>query len=205
MLTLLPEAKDAKEMNALEGAKRLRIEAEKLLFHGRIEEIRQAHSNVSYTGSYSLDLMASPDIDIAISILDDPFDKNVFLEIGGQIGHLQNTISMKFRDFHGFPVDPLPDGLYWGIGMASDSCGPQWNIDLWALPPAEILRQNEEMAAIKRRLDANSRILILEIKNSLLDQDGNTPTFSGYYIYQAVLFRRLQKRNEIIEYDYRVS
>ena len=49
-------------------------------------------------------------------------------------------------------------------------------------------------------MDDDTWSRILEIKHSLLTPDGRTPVLSGYHIYQAVLFKGLRDRTEVIEY-----
>ena len=187
-------------MNSFKKSKQLRLEAERLLIHHGINETLSAYSDVFYTGSYALDLMAWPDIDIEISLLNDPYNKEAFLEIGKKIGQLQDIISMKFSDHYHFPVEPLPHGLYWNIRIANSIWDVPWKIDLWALKPEEIQKHKKDMQATNQALNHSNRKLIIEIKTSLLNNEGRTPILSGYHIYQAVLVHGLQKRNEVIGY-----
>ena len=47
------------------------------------------------------------------------------------------------------------------------------------------------MQTIAQKIDDAKRTQILNIKNSLLTDDGRTPKFSGYYIYQAMPFQNM--------------
>ena len=41
---------------------------------------------------------------------------------------------------------------------------------------------------------------IIKIKSLLLNKEGRTPKFSGFYIYQAILNNNLENDEEIINY-----
>ncbi len=96
--------------------------------------------------------------------------------------------------------ETLPKGLYCGIRISNDIFNVPWKLDLWALPNIVISQQKKEMLSIKSKLDKTNRKLILNVKESLLNNDNRTPMGSGYYIYQAVLNHHLYKKQDIIDY-----
>ncbi len=118
-------------------------------------------SYVFYTGSYALNLMVLPDIDIEISMHNDSFNKEIFFEIGKQISQLPDIISMKFKDHHAFPVDSLPAGLYWNIRIHNDFHDIPWKIDLWAFNQQQIENNMIEIQRIKNNLNEENRKLII--------------------------------------------
>ena len=187
-------------MNALEKSNELHREAERLLMEGGIDEILRAHADVLYAGSYALNLMAWPDIDIAASMFGDPFNKLAFFELGKRIGQLENIVSMKFTDWYRYPVDPLPQGLYWGIRIANTFSDVPWKIDLWSLKPSVLQEHRDFLKETLAKLTPHTRKLIIDIKLSLLTDKGRTPTLSGFHIYQAVLMHGMTKRDEIVQY-----
>lgn len=75
-----------------------------------------------------------------------------------------------------------------------------WKIDLWAFNQQQIENDMLEIQKIKKNLNEENRKLILEIKESLITDEGRTPILSGYHIYQAVLFHGLKEKTEIVEY-----
>ena len=76
-------------MSPLEIAQQLRREADELLYGRGLDGILRAHGRVFYTGSYALDAMAWPDVDI-----------NMLLEPGYELvdGGLRSTDPLNFTD-----------------------------------------------------------------------------------------------------------
>lgn len=187
-------------MDVRKKAKKLHKEADKLLYKQGLHDILKKHARVFYTGSYYLDLMVWPDIDIYISIFDDPFDKQIFFEIGNQLAQLPQVISLKFQDHHTYPHKLLPDGLYWNIRINNDQFKTPWKVDIWALDSDSIEQALQDIEQIKQQLNEQNRLKILKIKESLINEKGRTPILSGYHIYQAILFKGITDRDEIVRY-----
>jgi hypothetical protein len=103
---------------------------------------------------------------------------------------------MSFYNRIDFPVNDK--GLYWNIVINNNKTN--YNIDLWSYPE-EVLKQNiHSMNNLKNKLTEKNKNKILKIKSLLLTNEGRTPKFSGYNIYQAVLNYNLENENEILNY-----
>ena len=73
-------------------------------------------------------------------------------------------------------------------------------IDLWATEQEVYDSNRQVMREIQGRLTDETRKRILDVKRAILTPDGKTPVLSGYEVYQAVLFERLTKMDDILAY-----
>lgn len=187
-------------VNILELADGLRKEADQIICGRGINDLLQPYGDVFYTGSYFLNTMVWPDLDITVAMDLDPYSIEHFFEIGAKIARIGNVISLKFDNFFRLRVQALPEGLYWGIRLDAENRDVAWEIDLWAKDKAALIEDRVTMQRIRQMMDEKTRRLILEVKYSLLTPEGRTPPLSGYQIYKAVLFRGLRKKEEIVGY-----
>jgi hypothetical protein len=185
---------------ALEIARQLRREADELL-HGRgLDGTLKSYGRVFYTGSYALDAMAWPDVDINMQLEPDPASIGAFFEIGRKIAAIPEVSSMKFSNTFVERVEGWPEGLYWGIRLKYGDWPANWKIDIWAYSPEAYAENMATMQEILDAVDEEKRALICEIKQALLMPDGRTPILSGYRIYRAVLFEGLTELDDVKAY-----
>jgi hypothetical protein len=184
--------------SAIEIADRLHKAGAELLAGG-LGRLLRTYGEVCYSGSYYLDLMAWPDLDIYLPLDPSAAYLTRFLKLGPRLASVCQLISLRFKDHVRYPEAPLPQGLYWGarVEQNSDLC---WKLDIWALPPAVIETNQAELDRLKTRLTPVTRTLILELKQALLTPEGRTPIFSGYHIYCAVLDHGMHAIEEVKEY-----
>jgi hypothetical protein len=78
------------------------------LLSGGLEELLRSCGQVTVSGSYYLDLMAWPDLDI--------------------------YLPLRFKNHVWYPAPELPAGLYWGVRAQQDP-SVQWKLDIWAQSP----------------------------------------------------------------------
>ncbi len=185
-------------ISAIDIANRLRQAGDALLASGPGELLR-GFGEVTLSGSYYLDLMAWPDLDLYIPL--DPSEAYLarFLELGPRLASICQVISLSFKNCIRYPEPHLPQGLYWGVRL-EQSAGLRWKLDIWAFPPAVIAAQRAELDRLKRKLTPQARARILEIKQALMTPEGRTPPLSGYPIYCAVLDLGLVSLEEVKAY-----
>ena len=181
-------------------SRELKKQARSLIDSWGLGEILDQYGRVFYTGSYYLNTMVYPDLDVQILMESEPFSITSFFEIGMRLSMLDDVLSLKFDNFLTRQIDPLPIGLYWGIKTAIGSAERKWKIDLWAKDRQSCETHIKMMKCIRDAMDNDQRKLIIDIKHSLLTPEGRTPVLSGYHIYQAVLFEGLTDRNRIVAY-----
>ena len=186
--------------DALQTAEQLREQARNLIGDWGLGSILERYGRVFYTGSYYLNTMVYPDLDIQILLDPEPFSIDAFFEVGSKVSLLKDVRSMKFSNFLIHHVDPLPVGLYWGVKTLIGSGERKWKIDLWAKDCRACEEHIAMMDDIRNAMDDKKRKLIVDIKHSLINDEGRTPVLSGYRVYQAVLFEGLTEREEIVAY-----
>jgi len=181
-------------------ADQLHRDADELLVGRGIDSLLRSHGQVFYTGSYAMDLMAWPDIDIVMML--EPGLRSVtdFFGIGRQIAQLDGVLSMSFRNCLRERPEGLPEGLYWGARLKTKSQPAPWKIDLWATTQANFQDNQAFVDRVRAALDEEKRRRILEIKQSLITPEGRTPVLSGLHIYEAVLFNGLWSDEEVRTY-----
>lgn len=169
------------------------------LITGGLDEILQGYGSVCYAGSYYLNLMAWPDLDIYLPL--DPSMEYLtrFIDLGPRLASVCQLISLHFKDHVRYPTEQLPHGLYWGIRV-EQNVRLRWKLDIWALQPNIIKAHQNELNRLKNKLTPELRALILELKQALLTPEGRTPILSGYPIYCAVLDHGIYSIDEVKEY-----
>jgi len=145
------------------------------------------------TGSYFLDLMMYPDIDLYL-----PFTSpGALLSVAAKLA--AHDCVKKVDSAKGGPAE-LADGLYLKLYIEHGTWERPWKIDIWSLPPHIIDRKQAELVDLRDRMTCEQRHLILHFKYSVLTDAGPTPMFSGIHIYWAVVDLGLTDSEEISNY-----
>ena len=182
-------------------ADKLRAEADDILHGDRgVDKILRSYGKVHYTGSYALDLMAWPDIDITMLLDGDPYSFDNFFAMGKQLAQVAGVDKIEYWNSMNWDVHNLPKGLYWGVRLDTGTWDVPWKIDVWATNETEFKRNQELMKRLSGELNPEARKLIVEVKHSVITPEGRTPQGSGYYIYEAVLSKGMRTAREIREY-----
>jgi hypothetical protein len=178
----------------LERADNLRREADLVLKLIRMDEILLPFGRVFPTGSYYLDVMAYPDIDLYINKvrIEQLFD------LGSQIA-LCDLITQVVFERSDDPVH-LPDGLYLKLRLNYGDWGRPWKIDLWSLPEDIIFKKMEDMRHFQQKMTPSLREQIISYKHSVLTSQKRTPPYSGYYIYKAFIDEGLTDFESVTRY-----
>jgi len=179
-------------MEPLELADTLHRQAEQVLAEIQVVEILSAYGTVTPTGSYLLNVMVYPDIDIYLPKL----SVEQIFAIGGQMASNEKVVQVVFE-----PGDAtMPGGLYLKLRIANSTWGRPWKLDLWSLE-AELLEQ--KMAPMQHFLACMTpelRSQIIQYKLSVLTPALRTPMYSGYFIYKAFIDEGLTDFGEITRY-----
>ncbi|HUV38746.1 MAG TPA: hypothetical protein VMY39_03990 [Planctomycetota bacterium] len=187
-------------MDAHEIADALHREADEILYRRGVDAILQSFGRVHYTGSYALNLMAWPDIDITMVLDGDPYSFDNFFEMGKQLAAVEGVDKIEYWNSLNWDVANLPKGLYWGVRCKTATREVPWKIDVWATNEAEFRSNQQLMKRLAGEITDEARKLIVEVKHAMLTPEGRTPQGSGYYIYEAVLFKGLRAARDIREY-----
>jgi hypothetical protein len=138
------------------------------------------------TGSAALGVMVRRDIDV--TSLCPALDVDAIFAIGRALAAHPRVHRLAFRnDTASWNTDPAyPDGLYWGVGYRADT-GVDWNLDLWFIREGATQHDLLHLETIRPRLDRETRIAILRIKESLVGSYAYGHEVHGYDVYTAVL------------------
>lgn len=145
-------------------------------------------------GSYYLDLMIWPDIDLYLP----PTSPEILMIIGSELAKYDCVKRINFSK-GGTPAD-LENGLYLRPLIDHGNWGRQWKIDIWSLSLDIIEKKQHQLDELKNHMTKADRQLILEYKFSVLTEAGRTPMFSGFFIYQAVVTHRMTDFDDITNY-----
>jgi hypothetical protein len=173
-------------------AERLHQQAGQLLAGLRLAELVAPYGAITATGSYFLNVMVYPDIDVYLPML----SIAELFTVGGQLAQAEGVVQAVFEQ-----NDPMmPGGLYFKLRIANDTWGRPWKVDLWSID-AELLE--EKMAPMRHfiaRLTPELRLQILRYKLSVLTSAGRTPMYSGYFIYKAFIDEGLTDFKQVTQY-----
>jgi hypothetical protein len=181
-------------MLALERADKLRSEADLVLGLIRLYDILLPYGKVFPGGSYYLDVMVYPDIDLYITRV----SLSELFEIGAQFAACEQVVQAVFEKSD----DPLllPDGLYLKLRINYGNWGRPWKIDLWSLNEEIITRNMAEIDHFKSAMTPKLREQIVRYKLSLLNSQKRTPKYSGFYIYKAFIDEGLVEFKNVTQY-----
>jgi hypothetical protein len=167
-------------MDALERARRLRNEADEVLERARVLEILRRYGRVVPTGSYFLDVMAFPDIDLYVSGV--PLEQ--LFAIGAQLAASPLVFQVVFEKTL---EERLAGGLYLKPRIRYGDWGRPWKVDIWSFDDARIEGLMAPMRRFRELMTPQLREQIIRYKVSLLNAEGRTPMQSGWWIYKAFL------------------
>jgi hypothetical protein len=171
----------------------LRQEADLVLGKVRLYEILEPYGRVVPTGSYFLDVMMYPDIDVYLSRV--PLE--ALFAIGGQLAACELVYQVVFEKSR---LEGLPGGLYLKPRIEYGQWGRPWKIDIWALDDAVIDEKMADVVRFRQEMTPEVRERIVRYKYSILTADGRTPMYSGYYICKAFIDEGLTDFGQVTRY-----
>lgn len=180
-------------MDALERATRLHQEADLLMQVYHLQHYLGSGGEIFFSGSYYLDLMVYPDLDLYIPKIAIP---SIF-HAAGQVAANQQVIRVSFENEE---HPGLEGGLYLNFRIMHGDWGRHWKVDVWWLERDMILQKMEIMQHFRAGITPELRLLILEYKSSLLNELGRTPMYSGYYIYKAFIDEGYRDFTQVDQY-----
>ena len=180
-------------MTPEERARALRQEADSVLDLIRLRELCAPIGRLIPTGSYFMDLMVYPDVDLYLP----PTTPERLLSVGVELSKHDRVQRINYM--RGGPGD-LKDGLYLKPVVEHGNWERPWKIDIWCVAEAVVRKKQAELGELKNRMTPGHRATILAAKYHLLNDAGRTPMFSGVYIYKAVIDHGLRETDEIVKF-----
>ena len=173
-----------------ERSRALREEADTVLDRIGLRDLCAPIGDLLPTGSYFMDLMMYPDIDLYLP----PAAPERLLGVATELSKLECVRKINFMK--GGPAE-LKDGLYLKPVVAHGNWERPWKIDIWSLHPSVAAAKQKELEDLKTRMTARHHEVILDTKLRLLTDKGRTPMFSGIYIYKAVIDDGLERLEDV--------
>ncbi len=180
-------------IDPLERAAALRQEADFILREVRLYEILRPYGRTVPTGSYYLDVMMYPDIDVYMSKV----SVEELFAIGGQLARCEMVYQVVFEKSR---MAQLPGGLYLKPRIEYGEWGRPWKIDIWSLEDEVIDEKMDDILRFKQKMTAEVKERILRYKYSILTEGGRTPMYSGYHICKAFIDAGLTDFEEVTRY-----
>jgi hypothetical protein len=180
-------------LDPLQRSALLRQEADFVLGQVRLHEILRPYGRIVPTGSYYLDVMVYPDIDLYLSKVS---VEELFV-IGGKLATCEIVCQVVFERS---TQEDLPGGLYLKPRIRYGDWGRPWKIDIWSLDDAVIASKMVDMHRFQQKMTAELRERILGYKCSILTENHRTPMYSGYYVCKAFLDEGLTDFGEVSQY-----
>ena len=180
-------------MDPLARSAKLRQEADQVIHTIGLRDILAPYGPVAFIGSYFLDVMAYPDIDISIP----PVTIAQLFRIAGQIAASELVAEVVFQRSK---TPDLPGGLYLKPRIEYGDWGRPWKIDIWSLSETLIRQSVTEMQRLKAAMTEGLRQQIIRYKCSILTPGGRTPTYSGIHIYRAFIDEGLSDFGDVTRY-----
>ena len=180
-------------MNFLERAAKLRREADVVMQAIGLQKILRPYGPVTMTGSYFLDVMVYPDIDLYIPGI----SIEQFFMIGAQLAGCDEVFHVIFEKSF---LENLPGGLYMQARVKWGEWERPWKIDIWSLDEKLLRQQMEPMLSFKEKMTSEKRARIIHYKMSVLTLEKRTPRYSGFFIYKAFLDEGLVDDDQVTAY-----
>ncbi|AIL13003.1 hypothetical protein IM40_04985 [Candidatus Paracaedimonas acanthamoebae] len=178
----------------------LQQKADKFIQTAPYFEIIRAHGHLYSTGSYFLNTMTWPDIDMQLCLDKDRDAKETIAALASSFIKTKGIKKLQYIDFLSYPRPPMTEGHCLCMTAFDENFQNFWKNDLWILPFSEIQENQEFMNHLKEQMTPEHHALIMAFKYEWTTLYGRPPKMASYYLYQAVILENLQERQKIETY-----
>lgn len=172
-------------MDLIEKSENLKKDADLVISRTKINDLLGKLGRVTFVGSYALDLLYRPDIDIFVQNKNCSREKamettKVFLDSG-----FFQTVGFADRSKQQ-PPDPAVPGFYWELIHYSSKY--RWKFDIWYTAIRDIKTIEVTHRIIQKLKETPSaRRQILQLKEKYFDGEKYRNGIDGMKIYEQVL------------------
>ncbi len=169
----------------------LKEEGRKILEDEGLIEILNSYGETKIVGSYDLDLLVKPDIDISISVNKLDVDKHFAISL--EIAKKLKPSWVKYIDQSIYKLPfPFTEGYYLGLRIPRNDI--VWEIDCWAFTPETFKERVVYHNSIKEKINQTNREILLEIKKEIC----HSPSYISVDLYNAILFEDVASLPEFL-------
>jgi hypothetical protein len=160
--------------------------------------------DIHFTGSYALDTMTWPDIDLELQLtVTTPTPSEILGRLATMLFADKRVSKVDYRNFTDHIKPGMTRGNMLGIKVLDEALRPfgqglYWKVDLWLLEDAEPSRQF--MEKLFAQMTPAHKELIMHYKNMWTKAYGRPPQMASYFLYQAVVFEGLKEEADILQY-----
>lgn len=175
--------------NILEKSKKLKKEAEEIIYKKTLLKLIQKVGEPMVYGSVDLDLMAYPDIDIMVKVKSEKDVLKIF-SLGEKIIKKFSLAWLTFSNHKFRPDSPMNKGFYYGIRILYNKI--IWKIDLWFYDNKTFEKKKIEYLKFKEQIEKVDRKTVLRLKEYYYK---NYKTDSKI-VYDAILKKNIKTITE---------
>lgn len=180
--------------NLLQESKRIKSQADKILKESGIVEILSEYGEVKIAGSYSLDVMLRPDLDLYVVAEKHDWDK--VIDIQSKIIKRKYFRDVYFIDWLNFENKqtglveewiPSIKGYYFATVIPIED--QRFKMDIWLITKEydKSAELTDHFRKLLNNADESKKLVILEIKNAMRQGKKYIDGVDGKLIYKAVL------------------
>lgn len=163
-----------------EYSRDIKKQAETLLQSTNLLDILNKFGDASLIGSYPLNVMYGPDIDIVVK------SKNIrksSVDALQEIIEKQLFRKVEYGDFINFPMEKRPKGYVLVLKAAVERI--KWEIEVWFLE--DVSKELNYYKFLKSKITEQNRIKILKAKHLRNTSNTDKHSLSSYEIYEQIL------------------
>lgn len=169
---------------------KLKVLGEKILYEEGLYNILSTLGNPQIVGSFDLDLLIKPDIDITIRV--EKYEVEKYFSTCAEIADKIKPIRIKYIDqsiaqFDEFPFDT---GYFLGINLKRNNI--KWSVDAWLFTPQIFEERINYHNEIKKRINDTNRDILMNLKRSIFEN----PNYRSFDLYRAVLFDGIESLDD---------
>lgn len=180
-------------MKPVERAEKLKQEAGEVLKMINLAERIAPWGRFTPTGSYLLDVMAYPDLDLYIP----PIPMKDLIGIGAAVAEIDAVQKVTFEKSN---APTLPGAAYLMLSIDYGKWGRPWLVHMWSVDEELLQARMGIYQDFRAKITPPLREKILEYKHAVMTLDERTPRYSGFYIYHAFLEEGLLEFPDVTSY-----
>ena len=159
----------------------LKSSGDKILYGEGLLNILSTLGEVKIVGSYDLDLLVNPDIDITIKV--EEYDIEKYFQVCTKIAQSIKPKRIKYVDqsIAKFKAFPFESGLFLGLTIPREDF--EWGVDIWLFTPEIFEERIKFHNMIKEKLNTTNKETLLRIKKDIYKESN----YKSIDLYNAVL------------------
>ena len=161
-------------------SKRTKAQADHILTSTNLIHTLEAFGNVFINGSYPLDIMYGPDLDIIVATDDIRASSQKAIK---KLIEQENFKRYEYGDFVKFPQEKRPQGYI--VALKTTVENVEWEIEIWFLPSFK--KERDYLLWVKEKLNETTRLKILKAKHERNISGKSKHDLSSFEIYKQIL------------------